>query len=112
MSDTEKQTVTAADVGEVPAELVKKPNKSPRAAALKAELQKDKDRLEAELKDYREFHDRHVNDPKYLECCKKIREINGKLGPINNELAALARVDAGNRGIRAEAGEVGVKTGG
>lgn len=77
--------------------------KAPLTAALKAKLLEEKEKLEKELAPHREFYEGHVNDKKYLEAKKKIKEISNKLGPINNELAALARAE-GAKGIRAESG--------
>ncbi len=51
----------------------------------KAEIVKVKDPAQA-------VHDRMVNDPKLLAADKTIRECNGKLGPIENELAELSKI--------------------
>lgn len=88
---------------EVKKEPEQKKIKAPLTAALKAKLLVEKETLEKELSPHREFYEKHVNDPKYLESKKKIKELNNKLGPINNELAALARAE-GAKGIKAESG--------
>ncbi len=77
--------------------------KAPQVAALKAKLEAEKAALEAELAPFRAFYEQHVNDPKYLEAKVKIREINAKLAPIGNELAALARV-SGAKNLKIESG--------
>jgi hypothetical protein len=84
-------------------------DKSPRVTALRKELEADRDKLLAELKDYREYYDKHVNDAKFLESQKKIKEISKKLAPLQNELAKLARASGGNKGMKAEPGQIGVK---
>ena len=106
MSDPVTETITSADVGEVPD--IVRPSKSPRVAALLQELQKEKEALEAELKPYREFYEAHVNDPKFIAAKVKIKEINAKLFPIFNEIAAIAR-SKGAKSIKAEAGEYKTK---
>jgi hypothetical protein len=78
--------------------------KAPRSAALKAELEAEKVKLEAELAPARELYERHVNDPAFLAAKRTIKELNAKLGPIQNELAALARA-GGSKGIQVEPGE-------
>lgn len=86
-------------------------HKSPRVAALKAELETKKAELLARLAPARELHDKHVNDPAYLAARKTIKEVNAELAPIENELAQLARA-GGARRIKAEPGELGIKKGG
>lgn len=106
----EPQTVTLAEVGELPAEAKKKPVKSPRVDALRKELEQERDKLAAELKGYREYHDKHVNDSKFLESRKKIKEISAKLGPVQNELARLAASEGGIT-MKASPGVIGTKVG-
>lgn len=100
----ERQTVTATDVGTVRAEDVAAAPKAPRTDQLRRELEAEQAKLREEMKPFREFYEAHVNDPEYLEACRKIKEISAKLGPVDNELAALARA-AGARVIKAEPGE-------
>lgn len=107
MSD-EVVTLTAADVGTVEAAAFTRPAKAPRAAALKAELEAEKALLEPELAKYREVYDRLINAPELLEARAKIKAISAKLGPVLNELAALARA-GGSKGIKAEAGAYAAK---
>lgn len=90
-------------------ELKPKEDKSPRASKLRAELKEEEAKLEAELRPHREYHDRHVNDAKYLEARKKIKEISKKLAGVKNELAALARSSGTNTAIKAETGTIGTK---
>jgi hypothetical protein len=77
--------------------------KTPRVSELKAQLEKEKAELEALLAPAREFYEKHCNDPQYLASKKIIREVNAKLVPICNELAAIARA-AGSKGIKVESG--------
>lgn len=100
MSDSvkEQQIVTADDVAEIT--IV---NKSPRVSALKRELEQDVAALQEELVPYRELYEALVNDPRLIECRKKIKEINNKLFPLLNELAAIARA-GGAKSIKAEPG--------
>lgn len=77
--------------------------KAPRVAELKAKLEAEKAALEAELAPYRAFYEAHVNDPKYLEAKAKIKELNAKIAPIGNELAALAR-SMGSKRLNVEPG--------
>jgi molecular chaperone GrpE (heat shock protein) len=79
------------------------PNKSPRADALKAELEAERDALLRELAPHREYYERHQADQRFIQARQKIKEISAKLGPVQNELAALARA-SGARSIKAEAG--------
>lgn len=79
-------------------------NKTPLTTALKDKLEAEEKKLMEELAPHREFHDKHVNDPKFIKAREKIKEISNKLGPVRNELAALARA-RGSKGIQAEAGE-------
>lgn len=94
--------VRAERAAEVP------PPKSPLVEALRKKLTEEKERLEKEIAPYREYHDKHVNDAKYLEARKRIKEINAELGPVCNELAALAR-STGARGMRVEPGQYSKK---
>jgi hypothetical protein len=98
MSDT----VTTVDSTEKP-EIVRKVVKAPRVAALVEQLQAEKAELEAQLAPYREFYEAHVNDPKYLEAKVKIKELNAKIAPLCNELAAIARAN-GAKSIKIEPG--------
>lgn len=89
---------------ETPVEEVKAPaSKTPLADALRAKLQEERDRLQAELKPYREVYDKKVNDPELLEARAKIKALSNLLIPIENELAALVRA-GGSKGIKVEAG--------
>lgn len=80
-----------------------RPAKAPRAAALKAELEAARAKLEAELAPARAFHDAHVNDPKFLAAKATIKRVNAALFPILSDLAVLARAK-GSKGILAEPG--------
>ena len=76
---------------------------APRAAARHAELKAEESRLEALMAPAREYYEKWVNDPKGLECKQIIKKVNAQLGPIKNELAALARA-GGSKGIKIEPG--------
>lgn len=105
----EVPTITSADVGEVPAEIVR-PAKSPRSDALKRELEAERDKLQAELAPYREDYERLANNPRLIECRLHIKRINALLMPIMNDLAALVRA-GGSKGIQAEAGSYSAEGG-
>ncbi len=77
--------------------------KASQAQALRRQLEDEEARLKAELAPHRELYERHVNDPAYVKARREIKRISGELGPIQNELAALAR-SGGSRGVRAEPG--------
>lgn len=79
------------------------PVKAPRTEQLRKELEAEKAALMKELQPYRDYYDKHVNDAKYVEARKKIKELGAKIGPIDNELAVLARA-GGAKGIQAEQG--------
>jgi hypothetical protein len=83
-------------------------SKTPITDQLRRELEAQKAKLVAELKPFRDLYDAHVNNPQYLEAKRKIKEINLKLGPIENELAALARA-RGAKGIKLEPGTYAAK---
>lgn len=109
---SEKQTVTKADVETVDAagiigkEVPDAADKTPRLTAYKRELEARRDELQGRLAPHREFYEAHSNDPKFIEAKNQIRELQKELGPVMNELAALARVSTNNvGGIKAEAGE-------
>lgn len=98
------EVITPKDVAEITVKQdTEQKVKNPRVAELYKQLQTEKEALEKELQPYREVHDKHVNDPKFLEARKKIKEINAKLGPICNELASIARA-GGARSIKVESG--------
>lgn len=80
------------------------PPKAPLTAALRAKLEAEKARLEAELAPARVLHDAHVNDPAYLAAKATIKRVNAELFGVLNELAALARPTAA-ASLKAEAGE-------
>jgi hypothetical protein len=96
--DREQQTITSADVGTITL------SKAPRADALRAELEAEEARLLAILEPAREYYEQHCNDSKYLAAKRLIKEVNAALGPVRNELAALARAK-GSNGIKVEPGE-------
>lgn len=95
---SEQVTITKEDVGTIEVK-----DKTPRLRTMFNELLAQKQALAAELKPSRDFHDKHVNDPKLLEARKKIKEINAKMAPIDQELAGLARA-IGSKGAKIEAG--------
>lgn len=76
---------------------------SPRLREIYEDLKAQEEDLLAELQPHRDFYEKHVNDPHYLEARAKIKEISARLAPVRNELAALARA-LGGRGIAAEGG--------
>lgn len=77
--------------------------KNPRLRKMFDELMIQKNQILEEVNPAREFYERHVNDPRFIEARKTIKEGNAKLGPIDNELAALARA-LGAKSIKAESG--------
>ena len=83
----------ADDVIEVPA-----PAPSPTVAFAKAryqELQAQKAALVAELQPFRDDYERLTNAPRLVECRAAIKRLNGLIGPVDNELAQLAKVLGG-----------------
>lgn len=66
-------------------------DRRPLTRELFDKLQAEKAKIVAALAPYREFHDKHVNDPKFLEARAKIKAAAAVLGPIDQELAGLAR---------------------
>lgn len=114
----EVEETTLAETGPVtvktddPEKTTPPKSKTPLVDELRSKLATDVEKLEAVLKQYREYHDKHVNDPKFIEARKKIKEINAKLAPLKNEQAAITRGSAGNKGsIKAEPGVIGTKVG-
>ena len=102
------ETVTAADVGDVPAIIVDLPPeriKAPRATALYNELKQAEAKLEAELAPAREYYEKHVNDPKYIAACAAIRRLSNELFDIKNDLAAMARLNPRNKSLQVEGGQ-------
>lgn len=77
--------------------------KTPRLKQMFQELHQRKAELVAKLRPAREFYEAHVNDPRYLEARRVIKEVSAELAPIDNEIAALARA-LGARGIKADPG--------
>lgn len=78
-------------------------NKAPITAALKAKLEADKAAILPHLEAARAVYDRLVNAPELLKAKADIKRLSGELGPIENELAALAR-SGGAKGIKVEPG--------
>lgn len=66
-------------------------SKTPMIDAVRKELEAKKKKLIEKIAPYREFHDNHVNDKKFIEARTKIKEISAELGAVENELAAIAR---------------------
>lgn len=93
------ESITSADVG-----VLKTVEKAPRAAALKRELEERKAQLEALIAPAREYYERHVNDEKYLEAKRIIKELSPELGQVHNELAVLARLNPTNKSLKVESG--------
>ena len=60
-----------------------------------AELQELKAIFVAELQPFRDDYERLTNDPRLIECRAKIKEMNGKIGPVDNELADLSKLLGG-----------------
>ena len=67
------------------------------------ELTQRKEEALKVLAPHREYYEKHVNDPKYLAAKKAIKEANAILGPIDTELAIVARA-IGGKGIKIEPG--------
>jgi len=79
------------------------PVKNQRLVKMRDELTAERAKIVAVLTPARELHDKLVNDPRLLEARRIIKECNARLGPIDTELAALARA-LGSKGIRMEPG--------
>jgi hypothetical protein len=77
--------------------------KAPMVRALRARLEAERDRLLAELAPHRELYERLINAPELVGARAAIRRIGAELGPVQNELAALARA-GGATGIQADPG--------
>jgi hypothetical protein len=77
--------------------------KTPLVDELYAKLKAIEAELEARLAPARAYYEAAVNDPKLLAARKDIKEINAKLLPVKNELAALARA-RGAKSIKLEQG--------
>jgi cell division septum initiation protein DivIVA len=93
----------AATPEAVPAKEPTAPAKNPRLQAIYQELLAQEESLLAELQPHRDFYEAHANDPRYLEARAKIKEVSGRLAPVRNELAALAKA-LGGRAIQVESG--------
>ena len=65
------------------------------ARARYAELTELKALLVEELQPFRDDYERLTNDPRLIECRAKIREMNAQIGPVDNELASLAKLLGG-----------------
>lgn len=77
--------------------------KNPRSRELYEQLKAEEARLEAALAPARAVYEKKINDPELIKARQIIKETNALLGPIKNELAALARA-GGAKGLKAEPG--------
>lgn len=78
-------------------------------ARMKELVQQKEETLKA-LAPFREFYEQHVNDPKYLAAKKALKESGAILGPIDQELAMIARA-LGAKRIKIEPGVFSSKAG-
>lgn len=83
-----------------------KPVKNAALVARLRELLERKQQLLDEVAPHRKTHDEIVNDPRLIEARRKIIECSGLLGPVEDEIAVLAK-GLGGRAMAAEAGKYG-----
>lgn len=102
MAEAEKQTITSADVATVDAVLAAT-DKHPTLRKLYKELMTKKAPLAKALDEARAKLDALTQTPEVNALRAEIKRLNVELGPIDNELAGLARA-LGTKGMRLEPG--------